>query len=202
MALWNLDRPLVLASRSAARRALLEAARIPCDVRPADLDERALERQAGPSEPAALALMLADAKAQAVARHCPGRLVLGADQTLACANRVFSKPCDRTAAREQLSRLRGCTHELHAAVSLWRDGERLFSHVATARLTMRPFSDSFLERYLDEAGEAALASVGGYQLEGLGVHLFERIDGDYFTILGLPLLPLLAYLRSGGHVIA
>jgi septum formation protein len=171
-------------------------------VQPADIDERALEREAGGLAPDALAAMLAGAKAQAVARAHPGRLVLGADQTLAFGGRAFSKPADRAAARAQLSQLRGAAHELHSAVALHRDGERLFEHVATARLTMRAFSDGFLDRYLDVAGEAACASVGGYQLEGLGVHLFERIDGDFFTILGLPLMPLLDFLRRAGHIAA
>jgi septum formation protein len=128
------------------------------------------------------------------------RPVLGADQTLACGDRRFSKPADRAAAAEQLRGLRGRTHELHSAIALVRDGEALFELVDTARLTMRDFSDRFLEDYLDMAGDAALASVGGYQLEGIGIHLFERVEGDYFTILGLPLLPLLAFLRRNGFV--
>jgi septum formation protein len=202
MAIWLAGEALVLASRSAARRAILEAARIPIEIHPADIDERALERAAGGLGPAALAGSLADAKATATAAVMPGRLVLGADQTLAFGTQVFYKPADRTGAREQLRVLRGGTHELHSAVALHRDGKSLFSHVATARLTMRRFSDDFLERYLDAAGQAAYASVGGYQLEGLGVHLFERIEGDYFTILGLPLLPLLEFLRSNGDVMA
>ena len=200
MSLWRTAEPLVLASRSAVRRALLEAAAIPCEVIPADVDERALEREAGLLDPAAVAGLLARAKARAVAATMPGRLVLGADQTLAFARRVFSKAPDRAGARAQLSQLRGETHELHAAVALVRSGKTMFAHTGTARLSMRRFSDSFLEEYLDAAGDAACASVGGYQLEGLGVHLFERIDGDYFTILGLPLLPLLAFLRSEGCV--
>jgi septum formation protein len=202
MSFWGAEKPLVLASRSAARRALLEAARIPCEIHPADLDERALERSAGSVTPAALAAMLADAKAKAVAQAMPGRLVLGADQTLGFGARIFSKPADHNAARTQLELLRGATHELHAAIVLARDGETVFSHVAVARLSMRRFSDEFLDGYLDAAGAAACASVGGYQLEGLGVHLFERIEGDYFTILGLPLLPLLEFLRSDGDVAA
>jgi septum formation protein len=199
MSLWRADKPLVLASRSAARRALLQAAEIPCEALPADIDERMLERQAGAAAPDAIAAMLAEAKARAVAETHPGRLVLGADQTLAFECRAFSKPPDRDGARAQLATLRGKTHELHAAITLMRDGTVLFAHVATARLTMRDFSDAFLKDYLDAAGEAACSSVGGYQLEGLGVHLFERIEGDYFTILGLPLLPLLDFLRNDGH---
>ena len=123
----------------------------------------------------------------------PGRLVLGADQTLARGNKRFSKPANRAAAAEQLRALRGRTHELHSALALVRDGAVLFDCVDSARLTMRNISDRFLDDYLDMAGDAALASVGAYQLEGIGIHLFERVEGDYFTILGLPLLPLLVF---------
>ena len=130
----------------------------------------------------------------------PGQLVLGADQTLARGATRFSKPANRAAAVEQLRALRGRTHELNSALALARDGEVLFDCVDTARLTMRDFSDRFLDDYLEMAGEAAMTSVGAYQLEGLGIHLFERIEGDHFTILGLPLLPLLAYLRQNGFV--
>ena len=130
----------------------------------------------------------------------PGRLVLGADQTLARGDTRFSKPANRAEAAAQLRALRGRTHELHSALALVRDGDVLFECVDTARLTMRDFSDRFLDDYLDMAGDAALASVGGYQLEGIGIHLFERVEGDYFTILGLPLLPLLAFLRQNGFV--
>lgn len=204
--LWLAAEPLVLASRSAARHAILQAAGVPCEVRPADIDERALERAAGAVTPDALAAMLADAKAQAVAlaqavaHTAPPRLVLGADQVLAFGGKVFSKPADKQAARAQLCTLRGETHALHAAIVL-RQGERcLFQHVATARLTMRRFSNAFLDQYLAAMGERVCDSVGGYQLEEQGIHLFERIEGDYFTILGLPLLPLLAALRQNGYV--
>jgi len=122
-------------------------------------------------------------------------LVVGCDQTLALGERRFSKPADRAAARAQLLALRGKTHELHSAVALCRNGALTFGHVAVARLTMREFSESFLERYLDAAGDAVTASVGAYQLERSGIHLFDTIEGDHFTILGLPLLPLLAHLR-------
>jgi septum formation protein len=132
----------------------------------------------------------------------PGRLVLGADQTLALGARRFSKPADRTAASEQFRVLRGQTHALHSAVALARDGKILFEHGETARLTMRAFSDTFLDDYLATVGSAVTASVGGYQLEGAGIQLFERIEGDYFTVLGLPLLPLLAVLRREGWLTA
>jgi septum formation protein len=196
MALWLKLEPLVLASKSEIRRKILAAAEIPVEVRPAAIDERSLEQSAGPVTPADLAGLLAVAKAGAVSKNLPGRLVLGADQTLGFGGRIFSKPADRAAARAQLGRLRANAHELHSAIALVEDGNVLFEHVNSARLTMRTFSDEFLERYLDVVGPAALASVGGYQLEAAGIHLFERIEGDHFTILGVPLLPLLAYLRS------
>ena len=125
-------------------------------------------------------------------------LTFGADQTLALGNRRFSKPRDRDAARAQLLALRGQTHELHSAVAVVRGPEVLYQHVAVARLTMRAFTDDFLDRYLDATGAAVTQSVGAYQLERTGIHLFERIEGDHFTILGLPLLPLLAFLRRHG----
>jgi septum formation protein len=198
MTLWLASAPLVLASRSAARRAVLEAAGIPIELCPADLDERALEAAATAADPTAIAAMLAREKASLVGRSHPRRLVLGADQTLALGSKRFSKPADRQAARAQLQALRGRSHELHAALAFVDDGAVVFEHVETARLTMRHFSDDFLDRYLDAIGEAVLASVGCYQLEGIGVQLFERIEGDYFTILGLPLLRALDFLRRRG----
>jgi septum formation protein len=198
MALWLASDPLVLASRSAARRTLLEAAGIAIELQPADLDERSLEVDAASQEPAAVAAFLARKKASFVATSRAGRLVLGADQTLALGTKRFSKPVDRAAARAQLQALRGRTHELHSAIAFVQDATVLFEHVETARLTMRAFSDSFLDLYLETAGEVATASVGAYQIEGPGIQLFERIDGDYFTILGLPLLQVLEFLRQRG----
>jgi septum formation protein len=200
MGLWLASAPLVLASGSTVRRKLFEAAGIPVEVRPASLDERAVEASAPSENPSVVAALLARAKALRVATDLPGRLVVGADQTLALGIRRFDKPADRAAARAQLQALAGQTHELHAAVAAVRGEGVLFEHVAVARLTMRPLSDVVLDRYLDTAGSAVTASVGGYQLEALGVHLFERIEGDHFTILGLPLLPLLAYLRTEGSL--
>jgi septum formation protein len=200
MGLWLAAAPLVLASGSAVRRQLLEAAGIPVEVRPASFDERAVDASAPREDASAVAALLAREKALHVAKDVPGRLVVGADQTLAIGNRRFDKPADRAAAQAQLQALAGHTHELHAAVTVARGAEVLFAHVGVARLTMRPLSDAFLDRYLDAAGAAVTASVGGYQLEALGVHLFERIEGDHFTILGLPLLPLLAYLRTEGSL--
>jgi septum formation protein len=198
MPLWRAGDSLILASKSAARHALLQAAGIPIEIAPADIDERAVEAGATAGGAAAVALKLARAKALNVAAQRPGRPVLGADQTLALGDRRFSKPVDRGAARDQLRALRGKTHELHSALAVARGKEILFEHCDTASLTMREFSDEFLEGYLDAAGSAVLASVGGYQLEGPGIQLFDRIDGDYFTILGLPLPPLLAFFRREG----
>jgi len=200
MPLWLSPQPLVLASKSDVRGKMLAAVGLRFEIRPAQIDERAVEAEGGITDAAAVARLLARAKASAVARSLPGRLVLGADQTLARGSQRFSKPANRAAAAEQLRVLRGRTHELHSALTLVRDGAVLFDYVDTARLTMRNISDRFLENYLDMAGEAALASVGGYQLEGIGIHLFERVDGDYFTVLGLPLLPLLNFLRQNGFV--
>jgi septum formation protein len=200
MPLWLASAPLVLASRSTARRALLEAAGIPIELCPADLDERALEAKAVSQEPTAVAALLARAKASFVANSHPGRLVLGADQTLALGAKRFSKPSNRLAARSQLQAFRGRTHKLHAAIAFVQDGAVVFEHTETARLTMRSFTDNFLDHYLETVGDAALTSVGGYQLEGFGIQLFERIEGDYFTILGLPLLQALGFLRQRGYL--
>jgi septum formation protein len=201
MPLWLADQPLILASRSSVRRAMLEAAGIPVEIEPADIDERALERNT-PDPAEAVARMLAREKAHAVAARRPSRLVVGADQILALGERRFSKPADRAAAQSQLKELRGRTHELHSAAALIQDGTVRFEYSDTARLTMRSFSDSFLDAYLDAAGTAVTDSVGAYQLERTGIQLFERVEGDYFTVLGLPLLPLLVFLRSAGLLAA
>ncbi|MDI1346841.1 MAG: Maf family protein [Pseudolabrys sp.] len=200
MPLWIAQQPLVLASKSDIRGKILAAAGLRFGIRPAQIDERAVEAKAGSLDAAGAAALLARAKADAVAATQAGHLVLGADQTLALGTERFSKPADRAEAARQLRALRGKTHALHSALALVCDGKVLFEMVDTAQLTMRDFSDRFLDDYLDMAGDTALASVGGYQLEGIGIHLFEKIEGDYFTILGLPLLPLLAYLRQSGFV--
>jgi septum formation protein len=196
VALWLADQPLVLASKSEGRRALLAAAGIPIEVLPADIDERAIEAQAALTAPGDVAALLAREKARAVAAARPGRLVLGADQTLALGSARFSKPANPAAARDQLMALRGTTHALHSALALARDHTIVFQHCETAQLTMRTFSDAFLDAYVEAAGAAVMASVGAYQVERLGIQLFERIEGDHFTILGLPLLALLQYLRQ------
>lgn len=200
MGLWLRSDPLVLASKSAIRRTLLEAAGIPVIVQAADIDERGIEAAYGSAEPGEVAALLADKKALAVSAKMRGRLVVGADQTLALGNIRFSKPLDRHDARLELKSLRDRTHQLYAGVAVVLNGETIYRHVSVANLKMREFSDSFLDTYLDAAGSAVTQSVGAYQLEGIGIHLFEKIDGDHSTILGLPLLPLLAFLREEGSL--
>ena len=198
MPLWLAADPLVLASRSAVRQTLLEAAGVPTDVRAADVDERAVEAGAPSQPPGVIAALLAREKATVVERLNPGRLVLGADQILTLDAQRFAKPGDRAAARAQLRALSGRTHELHSAIAFRQNATVLFEHVSMARLTMRAFSDQFLDLYLDAIGSAATASVGAYQIESLGIQLFERVDGDYFTVLGLPLMATLDFLRRRG----
>ena len=166
------------------------------DAIPADIDERAIQQASGLAAPGEIASLLARQKAISVSVRNPGRYVIGADQTLALGNRLFSKPSNRAQAAEQLHALAGGSHELHAAIAVARDATMLFETVVVARMIMRRLSDAEIDAYLDQAGETVMTSVGAYQLEGLGVHLFERIEGDHFTILGLPMLPLLAFLRS------
>jgi septum formation protein len=196
MTLWRGDNQLILASQSRARQMLLAAAGIDAAAMPAEIDERALQAAAGATAPSDIAALLARGKALAVSARCPGHHIIGADQTLALGDRLFNKPDGRASALAQLRVLAGHSHQLYSAVVVARDRTILFEHVAVASMTMRPLSESEVSAYLDAAGEAVAASVGAYQLEGLGVHLFERIEGDHFTILGLPLLPLLGFLRS------
>ena len=175
---------------------MLEAAGIPVEVRPANVDERALQRGLQSTTGEDVALLLAKAKAHAVSVVAADRIVVGADQTLSCGDTLFNKPADIDAAFAQLMTLRGRTHELHSAVAATCGDRLLFAHCASASLTMRPFSETFLRNYLAALGAAAMSSVGSYQIEGSGAQLFERIDGDHFTILGMPLLPLLGFLRA------
>jgi septum formation protein len=198
MSLWRGTFPLILASQSRARQTLLSNAGIDFEAIAADIDERAAQQASGLSAPGDIAALLAREKARSVSVRLSGRFVIGADQTLALGEQLFSKPAGRAQAAEQLRALAGRSHELHSAVAVARDGKILFTDVTIARMTMRPLGEAEIEAYLDAAGEAVTSSVGAYQLEGLGVHLFERIEGDHFTILGLPLLPLLAFLRSEG----
>lgn len=198
---------VVLASASAARRKLLHEAGLPVEAMPAAVDEAEI-KQALKAEGASaiqVAETLAELKARRVSQRLtggggPGPLVIGADQMLDCEGAWFDKPADLAAARTQLLALAGRTHTLETAVCLVRDGGRIWHHNARARLTMRPFDAAFVERYLQAVGHAALSSVGAYQLEAPGVQLFARVEGDFFTILGLPLLPLLDVLRANGVV--
>ena len=196
MSLWCGQYPLVLASQSRTRQTLLANAGIEFEAVPADIDERAVQQASGFSAPGDIAALLAREKALFVSSRQPGRFVVGADQTLALGTRLFSKPAGRAHAAEQLRALSGHRHELHSAVAVARDGKILFEAMAVAGMTMRQLGEADIEAYLNEAGDTVTTSVGAYQLEGLGVHLFERIEGDHFTILGLPLLPLLDFLRN------
>jgi septum formation protein len=193
---------LVLASGSGARRTLLANAGLVFDVTPSSVDERAVEAplvKSGAS-PAAIAAALAAAKAEDVSRRLPDALVIGADQTLDCDGHRGTKSATLAAARAELTRLAGRSHRLHSAVTVARAGAVFWRHLDTATLTMRPLSPETIEAYLARVGGDVLNSVGVYQLEGEGIRLFERIEGDYFTILGLPLLPLLACLRNAGAI--
>jgi septum formation protein len=196
MNLWLGKSPLVLASQSRARQMLLANAGIEFEALAAEIDERAVQQNSGLSAPGDIAALLARAKALSVSALLSGKFVVGADQTLALGTRLFSKPGGRAQAAEQLRALAGRVHELHSAVAVARDAKIVFEAADVARMTMRRLGEAEIDVYLNEAGEAVTSSVGAYQLEGLGVHLFERIEGDHFTILGLPLLPLLAFLRS------
>ena len=191
---------IILASTSRARREMLAAAGVPFTVEAADVDEPAIRKKllAGkpPATPQQIAEALARAKAEDVSRRHKGSLVIGGDQVLALGNELLTKARDEAAARATLGKLRGKTHELHSAVALAADGKVLWSHTGTARLKMRDFSGVFLDEYLTRTGDRIQQSVGAYELEGLGVQLFETIEGDYFTILGLPLMELLAELRA------
>jgi septum formation protein len=196
MTLWRGQTPLVLASQSRARQTLLANAGIEFEAVPADIDERAVQQASGFSAPGDIAALLAREKALFVSSRMPGRFVAGADQTLALRTQLFSKPAGRAQAAEQLRALSGHRHKLHCAVAVARNGKILFEAMAAAGMTMRQLGEADIEAYLNEAGDAVTSSVGAYQIEGLGVHLFERIEGDHFTILGLPLLPLLDFLRN------
>ena len=195
MGLWLGKHPLILASQSSARKMLLANAGLEFKAVTADIDERGIQLASALSNPREIALLLAREKAKAISASYPGSYVIGADQTLALGNRLFNKPAGRPQALAQLRDLAGNSHELNSAVAVAHDGQIVFEDVAVARMTMREMTEDELSAYLDAAGDAVTTSVGAYQLESLGIHLFERIEGDHFTILGLPLLPLLAFLR-------
>lgn len=196
MGLWRGTSPLILASQSGARKMLLANAGLEFEAVTADIDERGIQAASKLSNPREIGLLLAREKAKAVSADRPGSYVVGADQTLALGKRLFNKPAGRAQALAQLRDLAGHSHELNSAVAVAHDGKIVFEDVSVARMTMRQISEAELSAYLEAAGDAVTGSVGAYQLEGLGIHLFERIEGDHFTILGLPLLPLLAFLRS------
>jgi septum formation protein len=197
---------LVLASASPTRQAMLAAAGVTFAADPAAIDEEETRAslRAERAPPRAVAETLAELKALRVTRRHPGALVLGCDQILAtgaeAGSTMFDKPADRAAAKAQLWQLAGRSHILVSAAVIVRDGQRLWHHAAMAELAMRPLSDDFIDRYLDAAGDEVLGSVGGYRLEGLGAQLFTSVRGDHFTVLGLPLLPLLGFLREHGAV--
>lgn len=193
---------LILASQSVHRRELLKNAGLDFEVEPSRLDERSMEAPlrgsgVGPED---VASILAEAKAEDVAGRHPDALVIGADQTLSLGDEVLHKPADMEGARRTLLALSGRTHHLNSAVVLARGKDVLWRHVSVARLTMRDLDPGFIGRYLAKVGDRALTSVGAYQIEGRGIQLMEAIEGDYFTIVGLPLLPLLKELRERGAI--
>ena len=196
------ERNVVLASQAAVRAAMLRAAGLSFSVRPARVDEGAVKESMRAEDPEGMQTVraLAALKARRVSAGAPGAFVIGADQLLVCGDEWFDKPVDVADARGQLQRLRGRRHTLVTAVSVVRDGAEIWGDLACPALTMRPFSDAFLERYLERAGDGILACVGGYEAEGLGAQLLAEIEGDWFAVLGLPLLPLLAFLREHGLV--
>jgi len=196
--------PLILASSSPFRRMLMENAGLTFAAVPANVDERALEAplEKDGALPDAVALTLAKAKAVEVSARCPEAVVIGSDQTMSLGERVFHKPRDMADAANHLRLLSGKRHRLNSAVAIARNSEIIWDHISHADLTMRPLSDKFIESHLARVGERALSSVGAYQLEGEGIQLFSRIDGDYFTILGMPLIPLLRALRERGLLAA
>lgn len=200
--LIDLKAPLILGSASPSRAALLRNAGLDFNTHPASIDEAVIRdvvmKDTG-ATPADVAEVLARAKAEQVSEQNPDAIVIGSDQVLALGEDIFEKPADMAAARRTLLALQGQTHQLHACVALARRGEVMWTHTESASLTMRSLSPEEAGQYLAAAGEGVLSSVGAYQLEGVGVQLFEKIDGDYFTILGMPLLPLLTRLREIGE---
>jgi len=197
---------IILASNSSGRAALLKGAGINFTKNAADLDERAIQETLTVDgvcpDPVDVALVLARAKAEVISQSEKDAYVIGADQVLALDDKIFEKPANMDIARNNLLKFRGRTHYLHAGVCVARNGETIWQHVETASMTMRDFSIDFLAEYLAEAGDSVQTSVGAYRLEETGIHLFEKIEGDYFTILGLPLIPLLDFFREQGIVVS
>ena len=197
---WLGGAPLILASASLGRRLVLQQSGLPFEARPAGVDERAIEESLGATDADVVAATLARAKALAVSKDFPDRWIIGADQTASCEHKIFGKPSSREKAGELLRFLSGRSHRLHSAVTLARSGDVAFQTIAHADLEMRDLGEGFIEAYLDSMGETALTSVGAYQVEGLGAQLFSRVQGDHWTIMGMPILPVLAALRQAGVV--
>ena len=191
---------LVLASGSQIRRLVLEQAEVPFSINKSNVDEAALKQAHADLTPKEMALMLGRSKAAEVSQRAPGAIVLGADQTMELDGQLLDKLPDASLARDRLQKMRGRPHFLHSGLSLHRDGEEIWSLSQSSTIHVRAFSDQFLDTYLDRAGDALTASVGAYAYEGLGAQLFERVEGDYYAILGLPLLPLLDALRDFGVI--
>ncbi|HMO30443.1 nucleoside triphosphate pyrophosphatase [Enterovirga sp.] len=195
---WRSERPVLLASTSATRRRLLAGAGLPVEPEDPGVDERALQASLGLTEPRALVRALAEAKALSVSARHPDRFVIGADQVLVCEGEIMNRPEDEAAARRHLAWLQGRSHSLHVGVAIARSGLVEEEFCESARLAMRPLDEHAIARYVDLVGPAATRSVGAYEIESLGIHLFQEIEGEHTTILGLPLLPLLAALRRLG----
>jgi septum formation protein len=193
---------IILASKSQARRSLLANAGLEFEALSADIDERAIEAklEAMSATPLDVARALAVEKAKALSQLHPDALVIGCDQTMSLGDRVYHKPGDMQEAFAHLKSLSNAVHQLNSAVALVKNGEVIWDHLSSAHMYVRKLSDAFIRQHLENVGEKALTSVGAYQLEGEGIQLFEKIEGDYFTILGLPLLPLLQQLRVLGDV--
>jgi len=189
---------IILASTSPFRRQLLANAGLSIEAVAPEIDERAVEQSLEGADvtPEDVAQILAEAKAVNVSERYPDRWVIGGDQTLSLGDQIFHKPADMEGARRHLLALSGKTHQLNSAIVLARNGEAVWRHVEIARMTMRELDPGFIGRHLARVGDIALKSVGAYQIEGEGIQLFEKIEGDYFTIVGVPLLPLLARLRE------
>ena len=198
--LWLRRDPLILASRSSARRMLLENAGIPIEVKAANIDERSIEADLVKvhASPRQIAQVLSREKGLAIEEFGSGQLVLSCDQTMEIDGKIFSKPADRHEAEATLRLMAGRFHELHSAATLMRDRTIVTEILSSVRLKMRPLQDDFITHYLDTIGDVAFSSVGSYQIEGFGIHLFEAIEGDQFSIMGLPLLPVLKALRAEG----